>query len=138
MLGSNGRVIEPCRDGMRLADLRVVILHHKGFGAMQDTDRPARQSCAVVRGIESSTPGFHADQVDVALVEKFREDTDRVGTPTDAGDYYIGQLAKRLQALFLGFRTDDSVELLDDPRVGVRTSRRSQQVVGVLIGCRPL
>src|SRR6202022_3607081 len=90
------------------------------------------------RGIESSTPGFHADQVDVAFVEKFREDTDRVGTPTDAGDYYIGQLAKRLQALFLGFRTDDSVELLDDPRGGVRTSRRSQQVVGVLIGCRPL
>src|SRR5207247_4540390 len=96
VLGANTRVIQPCRDRVRLDDLTVFVLKQIGAISVQ-YPRPARaQRCRMLAAGYSESTRLHADELDRFVRDIGVEDAHRVRAPADAGDHRVRLPAAQL------------------------------------------
>ena len=82
--------------------------------------------------------GFEAVQLDRVVADEVIEDTDGVGSPSDAGRDIAGQATMLLQHLLAGLGGDDPLQLPHQQREGVGAADGAYQVVGGVHGGHPV
>ena len=109
VLGTNGGIIQACRDRPGIGDLPIAVLQHISFGAVQDTWRPAQQCRAMLGTVEAVARRLDANQPHV-IVEEISEQADGVGSTTDAGHHCVRQAADLLDHLRARLTADHALE----------------------------
>src|SRR5258705_4821616 len=107
-----------------LEDERPRPLEHAGASARDPRPGAPRRDRLAAR--------FAADQPHARVVEEPIEDADGVAAATDAGDDHVGQAPRLLEDLRARFASDDGLELADHQRIGMRTERGAEQVIGIV------
>ncbi len=129
MLRTDAGVVQAGRDGVRLLDLAVLVLHEVAAHAVDDA-RHAPPDGGAAGWFGAHQPG--------AGVDEAGEQPGRVGPAADAGDDDVGVAAGECPALLARLVADDPVQLAHHPRVRVRTHHRPQAVVRVTDGGDPV
>jgi hypothetical protein len=75
--------------------------------------------------------GLDADQPDRLVIDEGIENTDRVAPATYARDDDVRETTHLIEHLTTGFAADDRLKFTNHQRIGMRTERRSKQVVRV-------
>ena len=131
VLGSDRGVVETGGDRVRQLDVARLVLQHERARALQHARAAAGKACGVASRCDALAAGLDADQSNVAVVEEAVEDADRVAAAADAGDDDVRQPADLLEHLPPRLPADHRLELADHQRIGMRSERGSEQVVGV-------
>ena len=74
---------------------------------------------------------FHADQADSGIVQEGVEQAHGVRSTANACDRGVGQTALRFLELNLGFLADHRLKVAHHHGIGVRTSNRADEIIGV-------
>ena len=132
MLGSDARIIETGRDGVRLEHLTVLILQQIGARAVQNAGRALRECCGVMRGRKPLARRFDAVNGDRRLIEERMEQTDGVRAAADARDQEIGQPALALHQLRARLFADHGLKIAHHRRIRMRARGRADDVERVM------
>ena len=90
---------------------------------------PPLEARGVFAQLCAAAAGFHADQFNFLVLDKFVEDADGIRAAADAGDDRGGQLAFGLENLRAGFAPDHFVKVAHHGGIGMRAEHAAQQVV---------
>ena len=110
MLGADARVVETGRDGVRLLDLAVLVLHQVAAHAVDDAGHTPPDGRATGR-LGAHQAGGRVDEAG--------EQPRRVGAAADAGHDDVRITAGQGAALLVGLVADHAVQLTHHPRVWV-------------------
>jgi hypothetical protein len=123
-------VVEPGAHRVRLEDLAVVALQHRGQRAVEHARLAADgERRAVAAGLQPLPRGLDADQRDGLVADEPGEHADRVRPAADARDDAIGQPAGTRQELGAGLVADPPLEVAHDRRIRRGPDRRADDVV---------
>src|SRR6266540_844750 len=128
VLRPDARVVEPRADGVRLADLPVLVLEEQRARAVQHARDTASDRCPVAPGLEPESTRLDPDQACIG-VDEACERADCVRATTDTRDDVLGIGAEERAALPTCLVADDTLQLAHDPRVRARTDHRPDAVV---------
>ena len=131
VLGPDGGVVEAGGDGVGELDLAVGVGEEPGFGALEDSEFAALETCGVAASHDAVTSGFDAGHFHRFITQEGIKETDRIASAAHAGDEEVWQAFLALEDLAAGFITDHSVKIPNDHRIRVRTQRAAEDVVGV-------
>lgn len=126
----DARIIEAGGDGVRLADLAVLILQDICADAVEDALGAAGEGCGVAVGVQAVAAGFDAEEDDARVLGERVEHADGVAAAPHAGDDGVGEFALERLHLFLGFSADDGLEGADDGGERVGADGAADDVVG--------
>ena len=104
VLGTDGGVIEPGRNGMGERDLAVVVLQQIAARAVQHAGRAAGEARGMFAQFVAAAAGFDADQLHAVVLDERMEDADGIAAAADAGDDRVGQTAFGFQNLARALR----------------------------------
>jgi len=96
---------------------------------VEDARRPTEDRRRVAPGLDAVAGGLDDREPDRRLADEPREQPDRVGAATDAGDGEVRQPAFHGEELRGGLVADPSLEVADDRRVRMGAHRRTEDVV---------
>src|SRR5438094_10144481 len=99
---------------------------------MEDPGPACRERRAVARALEALSPGLDADELHLLVAGEGDERTDRIATAAHTGDHAGGQRSSALDHLSARLVADHALEITHKCRVGRRTDRRSNHVMGRL------
>ena len=97
---------------------------------MQHTGAAFGDGGGMARGIHTVTSGLYTNQTNRSVLHKGMEQPHSVRAPSHTGHQHIWQAAKGFLTLLFRFLTDHRVKVAHQHRVGVRTSNRTEDVVG--------
>ena len=117
---------------MRLDHLAVAVLEHQRAAAVKDPGGPSGERGGMSSGGDPVAGGLGDREAHGRLADEPIEDADGVRAAADAGQDEVGQTA--LDGFQLGRRlvAEDALEVAHDGRIGVRSHRRAEDVVGRL------
>src|SRR3954470_15349051 len=96
---------------MRLDDLAIRVLDQISAIAVQDTWSARTQGCRVLARRKAQTPGFHADQPHIVILDVRIKGPDPIEPPTDASQYGIWLASDCLRHLRTQFPANDRIEI---------------------------
>nr|DAH99946.1 MAG TPA: hypothetical protein [Caudoviricetes sp.] len=139
MLRTDTRVVQTCRDAVRLDDLTVLILKEIAVCAVQDAGRArAAEGLGVVAVRITASAALDAELLDIRIVTEIVERADGVAAAADARDEVVGLAAKRILRLCADLLADDLLEVAYHLGIRMRTDRRTDDIVGVRDVRRPV
>src|SRR6266852_637949 len=130
-LRSDARIIEACANRMGLGYLTLGVLKYVAFRAVQDSGPPARQGSPVSAAVQAVSCRLDRDELNVGVVKKRGENTDRVGPATHAGNDRGGKPSSQLEALSAGLAADHRLKIPDQRGVGMRTCDATDHVMSI-------
>ena len=84
-------IVEARRDGVRLADLSMLVLQQQRSASVQDAWPPVHDRGGIPADLRSGTPGLDAKQRHGRVSEECVEQPDRVRASADARDCEVRQ-----------------------------------------------
>src|SRR4051794_39721424 len=131
VLGSRPGVVEAGRDGVRLGDLTVLVLHDGGERPVQHA-RPAAhgERRAVASRLDALAGGLDADEPHVRVVDERGERPHRVGAAPDTRDDAVRQPSRALQERCARLVADDALQVAHERGVRRGPDDRADDVVG--------
>ena len=129
----HSRVVQSCRDGERLLNLSVVVLHHKHLRPVQDARRTlvdGRRRMVRLPAVASSLRQYDSHALVVHIVV---DGARRITAAADAGDEVVGIVASRLLLqLPPDLLRDDTLHARHQIGIRMRSHRRAHNVERVL------
>src|SRR3546814_3215641 len=89
MFRPDARIVETCRERMRLGDLAVLVLQQIGLVAVEHARTPARKACRMLSGFKPVASRFHAHHAHSGVIQKGVEHADGVRSAAHAGDQHV-------------------------------------------------
>lgn len=123
-------VVESGGDGVDVTGLSVVVLHDVAEAAVENTFLSEGERAGMIAGLRAASSCFDTGEADGFVFNKGIEHSSGVGSATDTGDDFVGEVADFFEALLACFLTDDGLEVADDLREGVWSDDGSEDVVG--------
>ena len=115
---------------MRFEDLSLVVLQDHGAGPVKQAGRTANQGGPVAAAVQSRSAGLDADEPHRLLGNEGVKDADGVAAAADARHHHVGEPAELPPPLPLRLVADDGLEVPHEPREGMGSGGRPEQVVG--------
>src|SRR6185503_11667632 len=123
---SDARVVEARGDGVRLADLPVVVLQHERARAVQHALTAASDRRRVLLRRDAEAAGLDAAQLHARVTEERGERPDCVRPAADACDDEVWQRSDALEVLRARLAPDDRLQLANDRGVRMGAERRTE------------
>ncbi len=126
-------VVEARRHRVRVVHEAFLALEEDGLVALSDARSAlaAGEARGVLAGVDPVAAGFHADELDRAVVEESREDAGRVRAAAHARVHPARKPAGRGEHLPARLLADDRLEVHHHLRERMRPAHRAQHVVRV-------
>mmetsp|Transcript_47820 Transcript_47820/g.93401 ORF Transcript_47820/g.93401 Transcript_47820/m.93401 type:complete len:411 (+) Transcript_47820:97-1329(+) len=131
VLRPHAGVVEPCTDTVRVPRLSRRLLDEVRERPLQHAGRPRGQGGTVRprSAVDTVSCRFHTNEGRALVVDEGMEGPDRVRSASDARHHRIRELARLLEHLRPNLLSHDGLEVPHDGGKGVRSHRRSDEVV---------
>ena len=115
---------------MGFLHLTITVLQQQAHGTMQHTGPAFSDGGGVAGRVHTVTSGFYTNKTNGGVLHKGMEQPHGIRSPAHTGHQHIWQAAKGFLTLLFRFLPDDRVKIAHQHWIGVRTSHRTQDVVG--------
>lgn len=138
MLWPYGGEVQAGGNGTGLNDLPLIGLHHRRFQTEIDTRATVLEWRAMLAGFNAVTSRLHADQTDTWFINKVGKHSNRVRSPSHAGDNRIRHTAFSFQNLHPGLFSNHALEFTNNSWEGTWTRGCSEHEMRLFIATGPV
>src|SRR6478672_10088163 len=116
---------------MREPNLAVYVLKDIGKSSLKHSGQSAAKTRSMLAQLIAATAGFHADQLDLLVLQEFMKDSNGIGTAAHAGDDGRRQPAFGFQDLCAGFAANHGMKIAHHGGIWMSAQHTAQQVMRI-------